>query len=122
MKFLLSVFRFGLEANGQDDIIWYTATHQANGTYKLLLNLVKHKDQLVSIISIFTMSVTTQGRCCMVLQPQSAVALGYPKSYQRNWLVLILWFQILYLQAVSDCFLANLVRGQWSGMIVMVQR
>jgi len=34
------------EANGQDDIIWYTATHQANGTYKVTVESSKHKDSV----------------------------------------------------------------------------
>ncbi|EJO17566.1 GBS Bsp-like repeat protein [Streptococcus sp. AS14] len=34
------------EANGQDDIIWYTATQQANGTYKVTVESSKHKDSV----------------------------------------------------------------------------
>ena len=34
------------EANGQDDIIWYTATQQANGTYKVTVESGKHKDSV----------------------------------------------------------------------------
>lgn len=32
------------EKNGQDDIIWYTATKQADGTYKLPVNIKDHKN------------------------------------------------------------------------------
>ena len=34
------------DANGQDDIIWYTATQQANGTYKVTVESSKHKDSV----------------------------------------------------------------------------
>ncbi|MBZ2037140.1 GBS Bsp-like repeat-containing protein [Streptococcus sanguinis] len=34
------------EANGQDDIIWYTATQQANGTYKVSVDSSRHKDSV----------------------------------------------------------------------------
>ena len=34
------------EANGQDDIIWYTATQQANGTYKVFVDSSRHKDSV----------------------------------------------------------------------------
>ena len=34
------------EANGQDDIIWYTAIQQANGTYKVTVESSKHKDSV----------------------------------------------------------------------------
>ena len=34
------------EANGQDDIIWYTATQQANGTYKVSVESSRHKDSV----------------------------------------------------------------------------
>ncbi len=30
--------------NGQDDIIWYTATKQANGTYKVTVKASDHKN------------------------------------------------------------------------------
>ncbi|MDK7305594.1 GBS Bsp-like repeat-containing protein, partial [Streptococcus agalactiae] len=30
--------------NGQDDIIWYTATRQANGTYKAFIKASDHKN------------------------------------------------------------------------------
>lgn len=29
--------------NGQDDIVWYTAAKQPNGTYKITVNANKHK-------------------------------------------------------------------------------
>ena len=29
--------------NGQDDVSWYTATKQADGTYKLFVNVSNHK-------------------------------------------------------------------------------
>ena len=34
------------EANGQDDIIWYTATQQADGTYKVSVDSSRHKDSV----------------------------------------------------------------------------
>ena len=34
------------EANGQDDIIWYKATQQANGTYKVSVDSSRHKDSV----------------------------------------------------------------------------
>ena len=34
------------ESNGQDDIIWYTATQQANGTYKVSVDSSRHKDSV----------------------------------------------------------------------------
>ena len=34
------------EANGQDDIIWYTANQQANGTYKVSVDSSRHKDSV----------------------------------------------------------------------------
>ena len=30
--------------NGQDDLVWHTATRQANGTYKLTVKSSEHKD------------------------------------------------------------------------------
>ncbi len=47
----------GPEANGQDDIIWYTATQLNNGTYKVSVDSSRHKVQLAGTIP--TMSALT---------------------------------------------------------------
>ena len=42
--------------NGQDDVSWYTATKQADGTYKLFVNASNQKIPLVNTMSIYIMS------------------------------------------------------------------
>ena len=47
------------EADGQDDIRWYEATRQTDGTYKVTVQVANHKIQLVFTMFIFTMSKMT---------------------------------------------------------------
>ena len=42
--FVLFKCLFGLKKDGQDDIIWYEATRQANGTYTVNVQATKHKN------------------------------------------------------------------------------
>ena len=51
-----SLFQFWSEINGQDDIIWYTANRQNNGTYTVNVKASAHKtSDRAFIISTFIM-------------------------------------------------------------------
>ena len=43
------------ETGGQDDLVWYTANRQANGTYTVNVKASDHKTQPVFIMFTFTM-------------------------------------------------------------------
>ena len=46
------------ETGGQDDLVWYTANRQANGTYTVNVKAADHKTQPVFTMSTFTMFKT----------------------------------------------------------------
>ena len=55
MEFEPFLSQSGQETGGQDDLVWYTANRQANGTYTVNVKAADHKTQLVFTMSIFTM-------------------------------------------------------------------
>ena len=67
------------EANGQDDIIWYTATQQANGTYKVSVDSSRHKDS-EGEYNVHLYYVQNDGRLVGVSGTKTTVSLGKPKG------------------------------------------
>ena len=65
--------------NGQDDIIWYTATKQANGTYKLPLKASDHKG-LLGEYNIHLYYVQNDGQLVGVTGTKQLYPLVSPKE------------------------------------------
>ena len=72
--------------NGQDDIIWYTATKQANGTYKVTVRASDHKYS-TGIYNVHLYYIQDNGRIVGVAGTQTVVSLAKPQgqiSIQNN--------------------------------------
>ena len=65
--------------NGQDDIIWYTATKQANGTYKVTVKASDHK-RSVGEYNIHLYYVQNDGQLVGVTGTKTTVSIGKPKG------------------------------------------
>ena len=72
--------------NGQDDIIWYTATKQANGTYKTTVKVRDHKYS-TGIYNVHLYYIQDNGQIVGVAGTQTVVSLAKPQgqiSIQNN--------------------------------------
>ena len=72
--------------DGQDDIIWYTATKQANGTYKVTVRASDHKYS-TGIYNIHLYYIQDNGQIVGVAGTQTVVSLAKPQgqiSIQNN--------------------------------------
>ena len=72
--------------NGQDDIIWYTATKQANGTYKVTVRASDHKYS-TGIYNVHLYYIQDNGQIVGVAGTQTVVSLAKPQgqiSIQNN--------------------------------------
>ena len=65
--------------NGQDDIIWYTATKQANGTYKVTVKASDHK-RSTGEYNIHLYYVQKDGQLVGVTGTKTTVSIGKPKG------------------------------------------
>ena len=65
--------------NGQDDIIWYTATKQANGTYKVTVKASDHK-RSVGEYNIHLYYVQNDGQLVGVTGTKTTVSIGKLKG------------------------------------------
>ncbi|WP_049493250.1 GBS Bsp-like repeat-containing protein [Streptococcus constellatus] len=72
--------------DGQDDIIWYTATKQANGTYKVTVRASDHKYS-TGIYNVHLYYIQDNGQIVGVAGTQTVVSLAKPQgqiSIQNN--------------------------------------
>ncbi|KIC78884.1 GBS Bsp-like repeat-containing protein [Streptococcus constellatus] len=72
--------------NGQDDIIWYTAAKQANGTYKVTVRASDHKYS-TGIYNVHLYYIQDNGQIVGVAGTQTVVSLAKPQgqiSIQNN--------------------------------------
>ncbi|UTX65130.1 GBS Bsp-like repeat-containing protein [Streptococcus constellatus] len=72
--------------DGQDDIIWYTATKQANGTYKTTVKVRDHKYS-TGIYNVHLYYIQDNGQIVGVAGTQTVVSLAKPQgqiSIQNN--------------------------------------
>ncbi|MGT2819212.1 GBS Bsp-like repeat-containing protein [Streptococcus intermedius] len=65
--------------NGQDDIIWYTAARQADGTYKVTVKASNHKNS-VGEYNIHLYYVQNDGQLVGVTGTKTTVSIGKPKG------------------------------------------
>ena len=65
--------------NGQDDIIWYTATKQANGTYKVTVRASDHKYS-TGIYNVHLYYIQDNGQIVGVAGTQTVVSLAKPQG------------------------------------------
>ncbi|RID96177.1 N-acetylmuramidase [Streptococcus constellatus] len=65
--------------NGQDDIIWYTAARQADGTYKVTVKASNHKNS-VGEYNIHLYYVQNDGQLIGVTGTKTTVSIGKPKG------------------------------------------
>ncbi|MCD1276787.1 GBS Bsp-like repeat-containing protein [Streptococcus sinensis] len=65
--------------NGQDDIVWYTAAKQANGTYKLTVNAVNHKGS-TGEYNIHLYYIQGDGQMVGVGGTTTKVSIGKPEG------------------------------------------
>ncbi|WP_278558953.1 GBS Bsp-like repeat-containing protein [Streptococcus constellatus] len=65
--------------NGQDDIIWYTAARQADGTYKVTVKASNHKNS-VGEYNIHLYYVQNDGQLVGVGGTKTTVSIGKPKG------------------------------------------
>nr|WP_282185752.1 GBS Bsp-like repeat-containing protein [Streptococcus intermedius] len=65
--------------NGQDDIIWYTAARQSDGTYKVTVKASNHKNS-VGEYNIHLYYVQNDGQLVGVTGTKTTVSIGKPKG------------------------------------------
>ncbi|WP_270743004.1 GBS Bsp-like repeat-containing protein [Streptococcus constellatus] len=65
--------------NGQDDIIWYTAARQSDGTYKVTVKASNHKNS-VGEYNIHLYYVQNDGQLIGVTGTKTTVSIGKPKG------------------------------------------
>ena len=65
--------------NGQDDIIWYTATKQANGTYKVTVKASDHK-RSVGEYNIHLYYIQNNGKLVGVTGTKTNVSIAKPQG------------------------------------------
>ena len=65
--------------NGQDDIVWYTAAKQANGTYKLTVNAANHKGS-TGEYNIHLYYIQGDGQMVGVGGTTTKVSIGKPEG------------------------------------------
>lgn len=65
--------------DGQDDIIWYTATKQANGTYKVTVRASDHKYS-TGIYNVHLYYIQDNGQIVGVAGTQTVVSLAKPQG------------------------------------------
>ncbi|WP_049480506.1 GH25 family lysozyme, partial [Streptococcus constellatus] len=65
--------------NGQDDIIWYTATKQANGTYKVTVRASDHK-RSVGEYNIHLYYIQNNGKLVGVTGTKTNVSIAKPQG------------------------------------------
>ncbi|WP_247947741.1 GBS Bsp-like repeat-containing protein [Streptococcus constellatus] len=65
--------------NGQDDIIWYTAARQSDGTYKVTVKASNHKNS-VGEYNIHLYYVQNDGQLIGVTGTKTTVSIGRPKG------------------------------------------
>ena len=65
--------------NGQDDIVWYTAAKQANGTYKLTVNAANHKGS-TGEYNIHLYYIQGDGQLVGVGGTTTKVSIGKPEG------------------------------------------
>ena len=75
MEFEPFLYRSGQETGGQDDLVWYTANRQANGTYTVNVKAADHKNS-TGLYNVHLYYVQNNGQMTGVGGTTTTVAIG----------------------------------------------